>query len=171
MLSTLQKVIENELPGLMRRPAEWNSVHVTYEPPRVERLWIQVGPIRVLLHRIYPCDEGAALFHPHPWPSAVRIVSGRYEHRVGYRERVSNVETATHELTTAILHPGTEYEMVTPTVWHSVRPLDGPSDSIMVTAAPYEPRVQMPSPPAEKQGPLSPERFDELFAEWKERLS
>jgi hypothetical protein len=170
MLSVLQKVIDNELVGLMRRKNEWSSVHVTYHPPEVERLWIQVGPVRVFLHRIHPCAEGEALFHPHPWPSAVRVVSGEYAHTTGYCERLRNSERHPYELMTSILRAGSDYEMIKPMAWHSVRPLGGPSDSIMIVGEPHKVPIIMPSPPTEKQGPLSPERFDELFAEWHDRI-
>lgn len=75
-----------------------------------------------------------------------------------------------HAMLTTILPPGAEYEMTDRYAWHSVRPLEGPSDSIMVTGPLYTPRVVMPTPPTEKQHPLSPARFDELFAEWVARF-
>jgi len=168
MLSVLRKIIEFDLPGLLERRNEWQSVHVTYHPPRVERLWVQHGSFRVLLHRIHPCEEGDALFHPHPWPSAVRVVSGQYEHKIGH---IPEGGVTVHTLSTSILSGGDEYEMTAPRGWHSVRPLAGPSDSVMVIGAPYPDPVQMPSPPTEKQGPLSNDRFDELFDEWKARLA
>lgn len=164
MLELLNRIIGEKLPGLFSPASrhEWRSVHVTYHPPRVERLWVQIDyQHRLFLHRIYPCHDEFALFHPHPWPSAVRVVSGRYEHRVG---------TAGTVLVKEVLVPGSEYQMMTRQTWHSVRPLDGPSDSIMLVGEPYKPPVEMPLPPAEKQGPLVPERFEELMAEWHDRF-
>lgn len=165
MLDVLRDVIENDLPGLLERRDEWRSVHVTYHPPRVERLWIQHGDLRVLLHRIHPCAPDEPLYHPHPWPSAVRIISGHYEHKIGF---MSQFGDNLHTLSTGVLAAGSEYEMTNRMSWHSVRPLDYHSDSIMVIGPLYKPSVRMPSPPTEKQGPLSPERFDELFREWHE---
>ncbi|MEM6989018.1 MAG: hypothetical protein AAF721_00930 [Myxococcota bacterium] len=65
MLGTLHRAIE-ALPRLLREPEDWESLHITYHPPRVERLWLQHGSHRIFLHRIYPCEEGDALWHPHP---------------------------------------------------------------------------------------------------------
>src|SRR5262245_5320802 len=82
LLDTLRR-FEQKLPDLLADPAGWETVDVDYEPPRVERLWRQLEPdVRAFLHRIHPCER--ALFHPHPWPSAVKIVSGTYEMLVGY---------------------------------------------------------------------------------------
>lgn len=163
MLDALHRMVEARLPALLApgNRHRWHSVHVTYHPPRVERLWVQVDEYRLFLHRIYPCEDGDALFHPHPWPSAVRVVSGRYEHHVG-------VEGC--RLMRSILKAGSSYEMTNRETWHSVRPLDEPSDSIMLVGPLYEPPVEMPSPPAEKQGPLSDGRFDALLGEWRDRV-
>ncbi len=174
MLDVLAQVCR-DLPRLLREPEAWQSLHVTYHPPRVERLWRTYGDrdqYRVLLHRIYPCEEGEALFHPHPWPSAVAIVSGRYEHCVAELSASAPEDepAPADTLTRTILCEGAVYEMTVPHAWHSVRPIDGACDSIMVTGPLYEHSVRMPSPPAEPQQPLSRMRFAELFAIWRDRF-
>lgn len=171
MLNLLHEAIK-ELPKLMETTEGWSSVEVTYHAPRVERLWCQWGSNRVFLHRIYPCEINQSLFHPHPWPSAVRIVAGLYEHKIGIGQTDPGWQepSTPTTLVTQLLTEGSEYEMTNPRTWHSVRPLEGPSDSIMVTGPLYVPKVKMPSSPLEKQEPLSPERFDELFLMWKERV-
>jgi len=172
MLSVLADAIR-ALPQLLETPEDWHSLDITYHPPRVERLWTQWGEYRILLHVIHPCDDGEALFHPHPWPSAMYIVNGQYEMKVAaqigdaipsLREDAIRGET----LTRALFGKGSQYEMVEPKGWHSVRPLNGPAYSIMVIGPLYEPRVVMPHVPMDKQQPLCPKRFDELFSEWKE---
>jgi hypothetical protein len=179
MLDELDRVIGENLPQLLRPENRhlWRSVHVTYHPPRVERLWMQVDERhRLFLHRIHPCEEKEALFHPHPWPSAVRIVSGRYEMRLSsefFPEDEDETRTGpawTSEHAKMILGPGSVYEMTDRQGWHSVRPLDGPSDSIMLVGPLYEPTVEMPSPPTEKQGPLAPKRVEELMSTWHDRI-
>ncbi len=160
MLETL-RAISDQLPTLLRRREIWRSLHVLYEPPRVERLWCQLGDLRVFLHKIWP-TEAEVLYHPHPWPSAVRVVSGRYLHLVGTAERI---------LATQVLTAGSEYELTDPAAWHSVRPLDEPSDSIMVVGKLYDPPPAMPKPPTERQPPLEDQRVEELLDAWRALLS
>ncbi len=131
MLTILDSV-EAALPGLLTDMDGWQTLDVDYEPPRVERLWRPIDDsIRVYLHRIHPCET--ALFHPHPWPSAVRVLSGSYEMDIGYGPGQQMPPLAARTILTA----GSRYEMVDPDSWHSVRPLGGPSLSIMVTGKPW----------------------------------
>ena len=54
MLNVLHE-IERALPELLRDPralTEWRSLDVDYEPPRVERVYRDVGAHRVSLHVI-----------------------------------------------------------------------------------------------------------------------
>jgi hypothetical protein len=83
MLEILASV-ESELPRLLLDESAWSGLLIDYHPPTVERLWMGWQGHRVSLHRIHPCGPGQALFHPHPWPSAMRILSGEYEMAVGY---------------------------------------------------------------------------------------
>lgn len=159
MLQQLHDVIA-ALPSLLRDRDAWHSLHITYHPPRVERLWCQHGNLRVFLHRIWPTDADV-LYHPHPWPSAVRVVRGRYVHTLG---------DETGPLSTSILAAGSEYEMTNPRAWHSVRPDEGPSDSIMVVGSPHSPKPRMPVVPTEPTLPLDPARFDGLLDEWAWRI-
>lgn len=130
MLTALFEV-ESALPMLLLDEDRWQSLDVNYEHPRVERLWTQVGTWRVNLHRIHPCAR--ALFHPHPWPSAVLVVSGKYEMGVGYGAGGEPPPEAVRLILTA----GARYEMVDPDGWHSVRPLHESSLSLMVTGEPW----------------------------------
>lgn len=36
---------------------DWNSIDVDYYPPRVERLWLQLGKDRLYLHKIHKTDK------------------------------------------------------------------------------------------------------------------
>lgn len=165
MLKKLNEIVFHDLRRLMRDRSIWNSLHITYEHPHVERLWCQHGDLRVFLHRIYPLptllEPQHVLYHPHPWPSAVRLVSGRYIHRVGLQDRV---------MCTQVLGAGASYEITDPDLWHSVEPEGGPSDSIMVIDKPYPIRPSMPHVDV-PQKPLSADRFDELFDEWSKRIA
>lgn len=145
---------ERRLPDLLlRADAEWESLDVDYEPPRVERLWrfLEDG-CRLYLHRIHPCER--ALFHPHPWPSAIKVLSGTYEMGLGSS---STAEDPT-EAATLMLTAGSSYEMIEPNGWHYVRPIGGPSLSLMITGAPWAPKHPGLKGPKEKSlEPLAPD--------------
>jgi hypothetical protein len=125
--------VEQDLPRLLLDEQSWNSVLVNYHPPIVERLWQRWGDYRISLHRIFPCAPGEALFHPHPWPSAMRILAGEYEMAVGYGKG----ETAPPVAALMITRGDFLYEMTDPDAWHYVRPIGGPTLSLMVTGKPW----------------------------------
>lgn len=142
MFDVLNSAI-NDLPLLIKN-GKWNSLHVVYEPPRVERLWIQYdNDHRIFLHRIHPCGQHKPFFHPHPWPSAVHIISGTYEMDIGYGEGLIAPPIAS----TVRLSKGSCYEMIDINQWHSVRPLNEPSLSIMVTGKPWKREMPINPPP------------------------
>jgi hypothetical protein len=135
---------------------------------RVERLWTQYGQHRVFLHQIHPCEK--ALFHPHPWPSAVKVLSGLYEMGISYGVGKGDPP----EAATCILAAGSSYEMIEPNGWHYVRPLGSASLSLMVTAAPWDMHYLGEKRPHEKLHPLSDQAVDNLlqafrYVLWKKR--
>ncbi len=161
MLDVLAR-LEAELPALLADDARWNSLDINYHPPVVERLWMPWGEYRVSLHRIHPCAPSDALFHPHPWPSAMRILDGRYEMAIGY----GTGTTAPPIAARIIAGTDVRYEMTDPDAWHYVRPLDRPAMTIMVTGKPW-PR---PTPPVnEPLKPLDDARRIELMAWFRTR--
>lgn len=135
MLDALARV-EADLGFLIRGPeeqAKWQSLDIDYHAPRVERLWRDWEGFRVYLHWIHPCEPGEALLHPHPWPSAMKVLGGRYEMGVGYGPG----ETEPPLAALLELAEGSTYQMIDPDQWHYVRPLDGPALSLMVTGKPW----------------------------------
>jgi hypothetical protein len=134
MLDVL-KAAEQILPKLLTQPTIWQGLYVNYHHPYVERLWTQWGENRISLHKIYPCEREAALFHPHPWPQAAKILQGGYEMGVGYTK---NSDDTPPLATRLFLTEGSAYEMVDPNGWHYVRPLTQPSFSLMVTGKPWQ---------------------------------
>lgn len=149
LLAALRRA-EDRLPDLLKNADEWNTLDIDYEPPRVERLWQQFEDgYRVLLHRIHPCET--ALFHPHPWPSAVKIISGLYEMGIGHGVGAQDPR----EAATVHLATGSSYEMIDPDGWHYVRPLGVPSLSVMVTGLPWELRHLGEKNPKDNLGSLS----------------
>jgi hypothetical protein len=161
MLDVLREV-ESELPVLLRDEASWKSVFIDYHPPTVERLWLPWRDYRVCLHRIYPCAPGEALFHPHPWPSVMRILSGEYEMAVGYGKGESPPPIAALMIAAGDFR----YEMTDTDAWHYVRPLRVPTMSLMITGKPWD----RPAPTASKLlRPLKPEQCAGIFAFFRER--
>ena len=132
MLAVLAEA-ERALPRLLEEEEKWTGLFVDYERPFVERLWRSWGEFRLNLHRIHPCDPGQALWHPHPWPSAMRIHDHPYEMLVGYTDGDTPPPTAAR----LVLAPGSTYEMVEPDGWHAVRPIYEPVHTLMVTGTPW----------------------------------
>jgi len=121
----------------------WSSLLIDYDYPHVWRLWRQLDDDhRVMLHKIFPCSEGLALPHPHPWPSAVRIFiplnfdGATYETAVGW----ASPEAAESPPLPATFHisSSSTYEMLDPRAWHYVRPIGSPVYSIMVVGKPFK---------------------------------
>lgn len=125
---------------------QWNSVYVDYERPFVERLWIQDGENRIYIHRIHPCEQ--PFYHPHPWPSAMFVLSGSYEMKLG-SDSVVHIRT--------LMGEDHHYEMTNLSSWHSVRPIDKPVISIMVTGKPWKvcPYKEFKSIPQQQQRSLT----------------
>jgi hypothetical protein len=147
---------ERELPRLLEDSATWSSLFVDYHPPTVERLWCRWGEYRLFMHRIHPCGPGEALFHPHPWPSAMHILAGRYEMAVGYGKGEQPPPVAALMIAAGDFR----YEMTDPDAWHYVRPLGAPSLSVMLTGQPWD----RPSPRSSKPlRPLTDEEKAELL--------
>ncbi len=162
MIEILKDFEEMWLAEYLQDESRWKSVFVNYHSPFVERLWTEWGPYRVNLHRIHPCTQEEALFHPHPWPSAMKILSGEYEMAIGF----SAGEIAPPVAATVVLVEGASYEMTHPDGWHFVRPIGAPAMSLMVTGKPWE----RSSPgKGEKLSPLSAEQKQEIFSFFRER--
>lgn len=161
MLERLAEV-EVQLPALLSDPAGWRSLDIDYHPPRVQRLYRPWCGLRLSLHRIWPCEPDAALFHPHPWPSAMKVVRGTYRMAMGY----GSGTTPPPVMATMLLRAGSCYAMTDPDIWHDVRPLGGPSLSVMLTGTPW----QRPAPviPSQPLRPMPAADIAGLLAEFRE---
>jgi len=165
LIETLDGICHRELPGLLADPATpWKSLNVTYEDPHVERVWIQLGEYRLMLHRIHPCDR--PLKHPHPWPSAIRVLSGQYMMGVGRFGQNGEAEVAT-----LILTAGSRYEMNHPHGWHYVKPLGTPSLSVMLTGKPWPKTTGIKHPGTDQEHThLAEPVKNELLQEFRKRF-
>ena len=146
-----------ELPALLETPDGWTGLRIDYHPPFVDRAWRPWRDRRLSIHRIHPCAPGDALFHPHPWPSAMRVLEGRYEMAIGYGPGLVAPPIAAR----LIIGPGTDYSMPHRDAWHDVRPLGGPTLSVMLSGPPWE-RL-MPLAPITPQRPLPDAELRELL--------
>jgi len=118
---------------LLRDPStNWKTLDVLYEEPHVERVWTQLGKERIYLHRIHPCKR--AFFHPHPWPSAVVLLTGQYRMDIGFGSALGPPPPIAASLD---LKAGSGYEMLLQNSWHNVKPYGGPSLSVMLSGQPW----------------------------------
>lgn len=155
MLDFLHQV-EVVLPLFLQDESGWHSLFVDYHKPYVERLWRPWQEGRIYLHRILPCTMEESLFHPHPWPSAMRVLEGSYEMTLGSGSGSVPPPVAAR----LILSPGSEYEMGHIDGWHAVRPIRGVTMSLMVTGEPW----QRWSPRSDKAlSPLSEEAHTRIL--------
>lgn len=168
MLQVLAQVEKNLRPMLQEGVDAWESLLIDYHHPYVDRLWRQVGPYRVFLHRIHPIPGGdhPPLFHPHSWPSAMRIVRGSYRMALGYGEGDHEPPVAA----TVILEGGSSYEMTDPNTWHSVSPQLRPVLTLMVADEPWDRSIRsIPdiAYPKKTLGPLDDETKLELLEQFQ----
>lgn len=128
MLTLLSRV-EAELPSLLRDEAAWNGLFADAQRPHLKRLWRQWDDYRISLHHFSECHEGQEFWHPHPWQMAVRVLKGRYEHRVGFvRDAAEEIEVVR-----SIMQPGSCYEMISRQGIHAILPIDNETWSVMVS--------------------------------------
>ena len=154
--------IEEQLPWWLEDLSLWSSLYVNYHKPYVERVWRQYGDYRINLHLIETCEKSEVLYHPHPWPSVMRILSGTYEMDLGAGDPHGSPPPIA---STLFLPTGTIYEMTEMTGWHGVRPLEGKSVSIMVSGKPWF-KFKLEKP-METMSPLSDERKQEILNRFK----
>ena len=115
------------MPGLLADPSRWDSLDITYHPPRVERIFTDLGGgWRVYCHYIHPVLPGQeSLFHPHYRVAGI-VVHGApgcsYRMTVGSAVGVS----APPVVMDMIVSGEFRYVMNHPDGWHAVMPIGGP---------------------------------------------
>lgn len=160
MRKYLLDIYNRRLHNMLRDRSRWSSMRIDYAEPHVDRLWTQDGENRVSLHCIQPCREGEPMRHPHLRESAALVRAGVYGHRVFDPE---GNRIAAH---CGMLQCGDIWVMELPKLWHEVDP-ETEVYSLMVTGKLFEHPETMPVVPETTQGPLSPERFEELYQQWR----
>jgi hypothetical protein len=170
LLERLKEIERDVLPDLLRdKDKIWKTVDVIYHPPHVERCWMQLEDVRLFLHCIHPEEDAMkCLWHPHDWPSAMKIVSGTYAHDIAISQGYDDFRfkdltpEVTDWLARSEVTAGTYYEMSHPMAWHRVRPIGQPVYSLMIAGPLYE-EPEPSRKPLEKQPPLSSERKKHLL--------
>jgi len=124
------------------------------------------GGNRINLHRIHPCKKGEPYLHPHPWASAMHVISGSYEMIRGYGE--GNEDPII--LGSIILSAGSYYSMEHRDEWHSVRPLEVVSATLMVNGKPWDRKMPLATT-ASDLPPLMPEQKRDMMQFFREYYS
>jgi hypothetical protein len=186
LIKHLQSIEDNDLKGLLDNPEIWSNIDIDYHPPRVERLWTPYKEGRLCLHIIHKCDEGGALYHPHPWPSSMKVLSGIYKMGVAcevgaddrpmwskvndpvssdfiYKKGLKVKEVATIEL-----HSGSYYEMPDKKGWHYVQPLTDVAYTLMYIGKPFETKSEGAVKADKDLKRFSKDRVKEILSEFKE---
>jgi len=132
----------------------------------VERLFMQIGSVRISLHRIHSCPPEEALLHPHPWPASFKIYKNQYFTQVG----VSKTAEPPKDFTSMILGPGSMVRMTNPNEWHLIAPMGNcHTYTMMVTTTPYDSDEVNPGykRPNRTLKPLKEETKKEILTEFK----
>lgn len=129
MIDKLKQIEDRLLLNLLTKPDEWKTLLIDYHPPVVERCWAQIGNYRIYLHFIHKCTAEQALFHPHPWPSAMHVLTGKYEMGLGFGP---GLEVPEKMCTVLLENGGAYYDMTHIDGWHYVRPVDDTCATIML---------------------------------------
>jgi len=157
LLKYLNKALP-KLAELLKDEERWSSLNIDSAYPEVERLWTQWGPYRINLDKIRPCDPTLVDYHPHPWPCAVKVLSGYYEHGFGFE---LNPKEFIHVART-VVSPGSKYEIIHHDVWHYLKPTSE-AYAVMLTGEPYKTAISKPK----KLESLEEDQVKELLHNYK----
>ena len=136
ILELIEVMIESQDAYMDVGVDDWHSMLIDYHKPHVERVWRQQGQYRVMIHRIHTCKREEALLHPHPWPSAMRVIRGEYEMGVTYGG-FGRMHEPNPNAVVIQGGVGMRYEMTDPKAWHYVRPLTDTVLTLMIVGQPF----------------------------------
>jgi hypothetical protein len=134
------KMTMSYLSPLLNQPERWDSLIVNRRKPHTYRVFTyfrQKNPLvpefRVCLHKFESCHDHEAFLHPHPWPGAFLILSGRYKMNIGL---APNKTDRPQNVSTFELCKDSMYEITNPLTFHSVIPLET-TYTIMINNEPW----------------------------------
>jgi hypothetical protein len=165
MLDILEEVFD-ELPDIVRFPELWDSLIVNRRKPITYRAFHifkegSLAGIRVCLHRFEYCEAKDAFLHPHPWPSAMKVLSGQYKMNVGFSQDLVSQPTTVVE---TILARGSVYASDEPRFWHSVQPVTEHAYSVMINGPAWGPDIAHTKAPTTKGKDL--DKMSQKDLEW-----
>ena len=168
MIEILKQIERVDILGILSNLDNFKSVDVDYHPPRVERIWTQIREHRLSFHYLHPCAEGEALYHPHPWKSAIHQLDGEYETGITYSENLDfhlDNNTGKHnqslkqiEGIKIIVKGGMYCEMLNKNAFHYVRPITL-CRSVMLMGEQFE---TIKNPATKNLEPLTGQRMNEI---------
>lgn len=177
MIGLLQQIEKERIVAILSEPIEnFKTLYIDYEKPYVSRLQYDLGDGNKLsFHKIESCDTNEALYHPHPWPSAIHVIRGSYEMGISYSEhdyhyKPDNADNRyqrdiqENEVCRIVAPENLYYEMLNPYGWHYVKPLDGCSMSVMLMG----PKWYKGSQPTKTLHALDPVVADKIREEFLE---
>ena len=90
-------------------PSRWGSIVINKRAPHTYRAFLQYDDARICLHRFDACEQQDAFPHPHPWPSSMLILSGKYDMVVAHTPELTS--TAPSHVISLTLNAGSIYHM------------------------------------------------------------
>lgn len=134
MLDKLNEALKT-LPELLENIENWDSLIINRRKPHTYRVFTQLpNNLRLCLHKFNECDQHEAFLHPHPWPGAFMVMSGRYKMEVGHSISRTDMPDMVMQV---VLPKWSQYEITNPMTWHSVTPLTT-TYTIMVNGEPWD---------------------------------
>lgn len=161
MLELLYKVEDLLIELLYKNIDNIQTMYIDYHKPYVSRIWFIDKELdcRVFIHKIERCEESSeALYHPHKWDSAIRIISGEYEMGIGHSE-TNEIPKTDCKL---ILGGGSCYEMTEKHGWHYVSPKKFHTYTLMVIPNRLNGR-EMPIEPKKDFRKLQRSEVEDIF--------
>lgn len=164
--SLCEKLLEFEeiLPELLTEKDAWKSINVNHQAPSVKRIWRNWQGYRINLHKLTKVDGKEEYFHSHPWPIAIRLLTGSYQ--MCY-EFVQDEQVMTG---VEIITPETPYCMENPNDKHSIKLLDNTIYSLMINGKAWASNNELAEQEiiAHNLETLSSKDIEEIFSVAKE---
>ena len=124
------------------KTSEWSSLLIDHKKPVIHRLFTEVRPGRTLyLHRLFHTGNENAFMHSHSWNLACALLSGQYEHGIGFAsERDATPKISFRTITKA----GDIYEVCDPNLFHYTKPIECTETySVMLVGPRTRPRTSL----------------------------